>query len=151
MSVQQTGYDPVINNRYVLIVEDSPIDFEIISRAFHRISFKPDIHHCKDGDEALSFLNKTTSPDSGCTTPGLVLLDLNLPGTDGRQVLSTIKTSHDLKEIPVVILSTSNNESDMEFCFSTGAEKYLQKPVSPNEFTETAEIIKSVWDSRVSD
>ncbi len=138
-----------IQEPYVLIVEDSPVDFEIISRAFRKIEFTPKIHHCQNGDTALDFLNKK-SDESAPTNPTLVLLDLNLPGTDGRQVLSSMKSSMDLKEIPVIVLSTSNNDNDVEFCFSMGADKYLRKPISADEFAETARIIKEFWDGKTN-
>jgi len=138
-----------IQEPYVLIVEDSPVDFEIISRAFRKIEFTPKIHHCQNGDTALDFLNKTSN-ESAQTSPTLVLLDLNLPGTDGRQVLSSMKSSTDLKEIPVIVLSTSNNDNDIEFCFSMGADKYLRKPISADEFAETARIIKEFWDGKTN-
>lgn len=134
---------------YVLVVEDSEVDFEILSRAFRRVKFMPKIHHCTDGDAAVAHLNATLDIEKKIQKPGLILLDLNLPGTDGREVLSIIKSSPGLREIPVIILSTSNNDNDIRYCFSIGAEKYLQKPISADEFTETANVIKRFWNDYV--
>lgn len=130
---------------YVLIVEDSPVDFEIISRSFLRVEFKPAVYHCTDGDEALEFLMLPHSKKQ----PSLILLDLNLPGTDGRHVLKSIKSDKNLHHVPVIILSTSNNESDIEFCFEYGADKYLKKPISLDEFANTAKVIKNFWEDQI--
>jgi CheY-like chemotaxis protein len=134
---------------FVLIVEDSPVDFEIISRAFKRVEFSPKIHRCEDGDQALNFLVSSIARDSMTGKPLLVLLDLNLPGTDGREVLSTMKSDRIMNQIPVIVLSTSNNENDIEFCFSVGADKYLKKPISADEFAETALTIKKFWEDQI--
>lgn len=134
---------------YVMVVEDSDVDFEILTRAFRRVKFMPKIHHCTDGDAAVAHLNATFDIEKKIQKPGLILLDLNLPGTDGREILSIIKSSPGLREIPVIVLSTSNNENDIRYCFSIGAEKYLQKPISADEFTETANIIKRFWNDHV--
>ena len=74
------------SGHYVLIVEDSPVDFEIISRSFLKVEFTPSVHHCTDGDQALNFLGLADSNTCPIRKPSLILLDLNLPGTDGRQV-----------------------------------------------------------------
>jgi CheY-like chemotaxis protein len=136
-------------DNYILIVEDSPIDFEIISRAFKRVEFTPEIHHCSDGDEALQFLAKSINPNTSPRKPSLVLLDLNLPGTDGRQVLAEMKEHEILNRIPVIILSTSNNENDIQYCFSKGVDKYLRKPISVDEFAETVRVIKKFWEDQI--
>src|SRR5262250_2498869 len=93
----------------ILLVEDSPEDFEATERAFRKSGLKNPIHRCVDGDEALDYLyrrgryaNPARSP-----RPGIVLLDLNLPGTDGREVLEAVKKDDVLKQIPVIVLTTS--------------------------------------------
>ncbi len=134
---------------YVLIVEDSPVDFEIISRAFKRVEFSPKILRCEDGDQALNFLESSITHNSLTGKPLLVLLDLNLPGTDGREVLATMKSDKIMNQIPVIVLSTSNNENDIEFCFSVGADKYLKKPISADEFADTALTIKKFWEDQI--
>src|SRR3978361_1505293 len=96
-------------NQPILLVEDSPEDFETTERAFRRSGLKNPIYRCADGDEALDFLPRrghNPEPDKA-PRPGVILLDLNLPGTDGREVLSEIKNDPDLKQIPVIVLTTS--------------------------------------------
>ncbi|MFA7276339.1 MAG: response regulator [Pseudobdellovibrionaceae bacterium] len=137
------------NKRYILIVEDSPVDFEIIARAFRRVEFAPAVRHCRDGDEAVRLLESTLNPISPISPPSLVLLDLNLPGVDGRQVLATMKADSIMRKIPVIVLSTSNNEYDIEFCFSKGADRYMKKPISVDEFAKTAAIIKNFWEEQI--
>ena len=135
---------------YVFVIEDSEIDFEIIVRTFNRVEFFPDIHHCSDGDDALNFLHSVKKNNNATfSPPSLVLLDLNLPGTDGRQILSSMKSDPDLRKIPVIVLSTSNNENDIEYSLRQGADKYLKKPLSPDDFATAANIIKHFWETRV--
>lgn len=140
---------PNCGGYYVLIVEDSPVDFEIMSRAFRKVEFLPCIHHCDDGDKALNFLEMAADGQLPDGEPLLVLLDLNLPGTDGRQVLSSMKNHNQLKRIPVIILSTSQNEGDLEFCYNHGVNKYLNKPLTATDFVQTAQEIKNFWEDRI--
>lgn len=132
-------------DRYILIVEDSPVDYEIIRRSLQKAGIQSDIHHCQDGDSALDFLmgKKVAALDKGA--PSLILLDLNLPGTDGRQVLGEIKAHETLKAIPVIVLSTSNNSSDIEACYMKGSNSYVQKPLAPDDFVELANALKTFW------
>lgn len=142
--------DTVKSPNYIMVVEDSPIDVEILARAFRKADFSPSVHHCSDGDSAVEFLEGLCHDGSlAGQFPSMVLLDLNLPGTDGREVLTIIKNSDCLRKIPVVILSSSNNESDVSYCFSVGADKYLRKPISAEEFADTVAQIKQFWQERV--
>ncbi|OFW88680.1 MAG: hypothetical protein A3J37_06940 [Alphaproteobacteria bacterium RIFCSPHIGHO2_12_FULL_45_9] len=134
---------------YVYVIEDSEIDFEMIVRTFNRVEFFPDIHHCADGDEALEFLHSVKKNHTTYSPPSLVLLDLNLPGVDGRQILASMKSDPDLRKIPVIVLSTSNNENDIEFSLRQGADKYLKKPLSPDDFATAANTIKIFWETRI--
>ncbi len=136
-------------NIYVLVIEDSSIDFEIIVRTFKRVEFFPDMHHCTDGNEAMKFLHSIKCTNSIYPRPSLVLLDLNLPGMDGRQILKSMKSDPELRKIPVIVLSTSNNEDDIEFSLRQGADKYLKKPISLDDFAITANTIKRFWETRV--
>ena len=77
--------------------------------------------------------------------PALILLDLNLPGTDGRDVLEQIKTDPELKKIPVIILTTSNNRDDMDRCYQIGASSYIIKPVSIGSLTQAVQRLKEHW------
>jgi CheY-like chemotaxis protein len=114
----------------ILLVEDSPEDFEATERALRKAGLKNPIYRCADGEEALDFLHRRGSyaDAADAPRPGIVLLDLNLPGTDGREVLSEIKTDPALKQIPVVVLTTSSDQRDIDVCYRSGANSYIQKP-----------------------
>jgi CheY-like chemotaxis protein len=131
----------------ILLVEDSPEDFETTERAFRRSGLKNPIYRCADGDEALDFLHRRgqySEPDKA-PRPGVILLDLNLPGTDGREVLSEIKNDPDLKQIPVIVLTTSKDERDVEVCYRCGANSYIQKPVDLDGFMKAIERLNDYW------
>ena len=86
--------------------------------------------HCASGDDALDFLyHRGRYTPATAPRPGIILLDLNLPGTDGREVLAEIKAEHGLADIPVVVLTTSADQRDVEACYQAGANSYVQKPV----------------------
>jgi CheY-like chemotaxis protein len=131
----------------ILLVEDSPEDFETTERAFRRSGLKNPIYRCADGDEALDYLHRRrgyTDADKA-PRPGVILLDLNLPGTDGREVLSEIKNDPNLKQIPVIVLTTSKDERDIEVCYRCGANSYIQKPVDLDGFMKAIERLKDYW------
>ena len=128
----------------ILLVEDSPEDFETTQRAFRRSGLKNPILRCADGDEALDFLFHRGS-HADAPRPGVILLDLNLPGTDGREVLSEIKASDDLKQIPVIVLTTSADERDVQACYQAGASSYIQKPVDVEGFMKAIERLNDYW------
>ena len=128
----------------ILLVEDSPEDFETTQRAFRRSGLKNPILRCADGDEALDFLFQRGS-HADSPRPGVILLDLNLPGTDGREVLSEIKANDDLKQIPVIVLTTSADERDVQACYLAGASSYIQKPVDVEGFMKAIERLNDYW------
>ena len=116
----------------ILIVEDNDDDFEATERALRRnSSLANPIERCLDGEEAWKRLNS----NEDCS-PGLILLDLNMPGMDGRQLLKLIKGDEALRSIPVVIMTTSAEEDDVESCYDMGANTYIRKPISWAEFAE---------------
>ena len=131
----------------ILLVEDSPEDFETTERAFRRSGLKNPIFRCADGDEALEFLHRRGryAEPNKAPRPGVILLDLNLPGTDGREVLSEIKNDPNLKQIPVIVLTTSKDERDIEVCYRCGANSYIQKPVDLDGFMKAIERLKDYW------
>jgi CheY-like chemotaxis protein len=121
----------------ILIVEDSDAHLQIIKYVLKRNKINADYSFARDGQEALDFLyqhNSITSP-ANQLTPDLILLDLNLPKRDGREVLKIIKDDSKLKEIPVVIVSTSDREEDLNYAFSTGAIAYISKSVGFENFS----------------
>lgn len=138
---------PEMLSQPILLVEDSPEDFETTERAFRRSGLKNPIYRCSDGDEALDYLHRRrqyANPDKA-PRPGVILLDLNLPGTDGREVLSEIKNDPNLKQIPVIVLTTSKDERDIEVCYSCGANSYIQKPVDLDGFMKAIERLNDYW------
>jgi CheY-like chemotaxis protein len=138
---------PKTPSQPILLVEDSPEDYEATVRAFRKSGLKNPIHRCEDGEEALDYLfrrGRYTDPASS-PCPGVILLDLNLPGTDGRQVLTEIKNDEQLKKIPVVVLTTSVDERDIDACYRTGANSYIQKPVDVEGFVKAIERLNGWW------
>lgn len=138
---------PNTPNQPILLVEDSPEDFETTERAFRKSGLRNPIFRCIDGDDALDYLHRRgpyTDPAKS-PRPGVILLDLNLPGTDGREVLSEIKADPGLKQIPVVVLTTSKDERDVDACYKAGASSYIQKPVDLDGFIKAIERLNGYW------
>lgn len=131
----------------ILLVEDSQEDFEAIVRALKSAGWSSPIYHCWLAEEALDFLNQRGSfaPPTTTPRPGIILLDLNLPGTDGREVLREIKSEESLKSIPVIILTTSRDERDIEGCYRAGANCYIQKPIKLEDLYRTIKEVKDYW------
>lgn len=131
----------------LLVIEDSNEDFEAFQRYVERSPMTIPIYRCVDGDEALAFLYRTgryADPQSA-PRPGLILLDLNLPGTDGREVLRKIKQDETLKLVPVVIFTTSNNPKDIEACYRWGVNSYIVKPMDFNRLKHSIQILIDYW------
>ena len=131
----------------ILLVEDSPEDTEVVLRAFRKSGLVNPIRHCADGDEALDYLHRRgryAEPDAA-PRPSVILLDLNMPGTDGREVLSEIKQTEELRQIPVVVLTTSSDERDIEKCYAMGANSYIKKPVDLDGFMRAVQLLKDYW------
>jgi CheY-like chemotaxis protein len=132
----------------LLVVEDSDEDFEALSRIITQVcTFSLTILRCLSGDDALDFLNQEGEYQSfnNDQKPGLILLDLNLPGTDGREVVNIIKQSATLKTIPVIILSTSANPKDVEDCYQFGANSYMLKPIDISELRISMKMMLDYW------
>lgn len=129
---------------HILLVEDSPTDIMMVREVLEQTGLRNTVHVVEDGVEALRFLrrqeNYTHAP-----RPDLILLDLNLPGMNGKEVLAEIKADADLRIIPVVILTSSKNESDVSGAYRQWANCYVTKPVDYGEFTETVRRIEGFW------
>ncbi|MEC9322333.1 MAG: response regulator [Actinomycetota bacterium] len=117
----------------VLLIEDDPGDELITREAFEHNKIKNTLHVARDGEEGLDFLYRR-GPYEGAPRPELVLLDLNLPKYDGRQLLETIKSDPDLSLIPVVVLTTSSAEEDILRSYKLHANAYVTKPVDLDQF-----------------
>ena len=131
----------------ILLVEDSPEDYEVTVRAFKRANLANPVYRCEDGEDALDYLYQrgAYADPAAAPRPGIILLDLNLPGTDGRQVLAQVKSDPLLKIIPVVVLTTSADERDIEGCYRAGANSYVQKPVRLEAFLKSVQVLKNYW------
>ena len=131
----------------ILLVEDSPEDFEATQRAFRKSGLKNPLVRCEDGEQALDYLHRRGeyADPARSPRPGVILLDLNLPGTDGRQVLNEIKHDEHLRDIPVVVLTTSADERDITACYRAGANSYVQKPVDIDGFMKAIERLNGYW------
>jgi CheY-like chemotaxis protein len=132
----------------LLIVEDSDEYFEVLSRIITDASdLELLIDRCIDGDDAIDYLNRDGiyANEIDRLHPDLVILDLNLPGTDGREVLAVIKTNPHLKTIPVVILTTSSNPKDIQTCYQSGVNSYLLKPMKIDQLRSLVRILIDYW------
>jgi two-component system, response regulator len=130
----------------VLIIEDNEDDYEATERSFRRAHFINPISWCRNGQEALNFLRyEERYAARGGPQTDLILLDLNMPGLDGRQVLEMIKTDDELRSIPVVVLTTSADAKDIEKCYALGASTYIQKPVNFEGLSEAIRTMKDYW------
>jgi len=126
----------------VLLVEDDPGDVMMTREAFQDYKLHNELHVVSDGAEAMAFLRQE-GEYAGRPRPDLVLLDLNLPRMDGRQVLQAIKSDPELASIPVVVLTTSENEDDVLRSYSLHANAYVTKPV---DFQRFIEVVRQIDD-----
>jgi chemotaxis family two-component system response regulator Rcp1 len=128
----------------VLLVEDSPGDVRLTREAFRDAKVHIKLHVASDGTKAMAFLNRE-GEYANAPRPDLILLDLNLPKKDGRQVLEEIKESLVLKSIPVVILTTSSSEADILKSYMLHANCYITKPVGLEGFLKVVRSIDNFW------
>lgn len=128
----------------VLLVEDNPGDVRLTQEALRDGRVLINLHVTRDGVEALEFLRRegrfSTSP-----RPDLILLDLNLPRKSGREVLTEIKADEELKRIPVIVMTTSKAEQDIQRAYSLNANCYIAKPVELDEFLDVVRSIEDFW------
>lgn len=128
----------------VLLVEDSPGDVRLTREALKDAKVHISLHVASDGIEAMAYL-QCEGPYVNAIRPDLILLDLNLPRKDGRQVLKEIKESPALRSIPVVILTTSSSEADILQSYDLHANCYISKPVDLDGFLKVVQSIDSFW------
>lgn len=128
----------------VLLVEDDPGDVRLTEEALKRSKLLVMMNVVGDGEQALQFLRRV-GPYSGAVRPDLVLLDLNLPKVDGREVLAAVKADPDLRPIPVVVLTTSAADNDILKAYGLGGNCYITKPVGFDEFRRIVRAIEEFW------
>jgi len=131
----------------ILLVDDSSADVELTPRALRQDALTNCLHVARDGEEALSFIycrepfgERTAEP-----LPQLILLDLKMPKVDGLSVLRTLKEDPRTRAIPVIILTSSNEEKDVAMSYDLGANSYIQKPVDFGRFRETVHTLAFYW------
>lgn len=128
----------------ILVVEDSPGDARLVEEAFKEGKVYNRLHVVTDGVQAMQFLRREGAYDS-VPRPDLILLDLNLPKKDGREVLAEIKADATLRRIPVVILTTSQAEEDILRTYDLHANSYITKPVDVDQFFRAIRLIEDYW------
>ena len=131
----------------ILLVEDDEAHAEIVRRNFAESRIANQIVHVSDGQEALDYLYQSgeyKDPEKS-PTPSLILLDLRLPKVDGLEVLKSIKSNSNLKQIPVVVLTTSEAETDMVKAYKYHANSYMVKPVDFSQFVKLMETLGCYW------
>ena len=133
----------------ILLVEDNPGDARLTLEAFKEGKVLNNIRVVRDGVEALAYLRRQGPDYADAVQPDLVLLDLNLPKKDGREVLAEIKADERLKKIPVVVLTTSAAEEDVEKAYGSHANCYITKPVDLDRFLAVVHSIDNFWLSLV--
>ena len=128
---------------YLLVVEDSDEDFDTVLEAARRAGLLNEIRRATSGDECLRMLKECERDQLG--GPALVLLDLNTPQGDGREALGSIRQNERLSGLPLVVLSTSANQRDLEFCYASGANAYHMKPVNYPAHLQLLQQIFDYW------
>lgn len=134
---------------FILIAEDDADDRFLLQSAFEENGYSDTLHFVENGVEVLEFLN-TLALGNGAKMPRFILLDLNMPKKDGREVLREIKQHPVLRKIPVIIFSTTNNEQEMRRCYELGANSYITKPNSFESLIKTVSALRSYWISTTS-
>ncbi len=128
----------------ILLVEDDPGDVRLTREALKGSKLRNNLHIVEDGEEAMEFLRKE-GVFADAPRPDIILLDLNLPRKDGREVLEEIKEDSDLRRIPVVVLTTSESDEDILISYNLHANCYITKPVEMKQFLQIVKTIEGFW------
>ena len=128
----------------VLLVEDNVDDADLTRRALEQAKVHNQVHHVTSGVEALAFLRRE-GRFAGAQPPDLILLDLNLPGMDGRELLKIVKADERLRHIPVVVVTGSHVDADVRESYRLHANAYVKKPVNTQQFLEAVNSIEQFW------
>ncbi|TYT61405.1 response regulator [Natrialba swarupiae] len=143
-----TSGDTPPERAQILLVEDNPGDVRLTKEAFKQGRIENDLHVVTDGNRALEFLARDGRYEDA-PRPDLILLDLNLPRTDGEEVLEQLKDDPNLRSIPVIVLTSSRAEEDIVKSYELHANAYLTKPVDPDEFIDAVRAFEKFWFSVV--
>lgn len=127
------------SSKAVLLIEDDQIDRMTIERSFRTLNIKNSLKMANNGQEGLSVLYEASD------LPCLIILDINMPKMNGLEFLKIIKTDENYKKIPVVVLTTSNDENDKNTCYTLGVAGYIIKPINYKEFQEVIKTLNNYW------
>ena len=126
----------------ILLVDDNPMDVDLTMRAFRKRGTALPITVARDGEEALAFVQRW---EEGEALPSVILLDINMPRVNGLEVLQQLRAHPRFRRIPVVMLTSSREDRDLQAAYDLGANSYIEKPVSFSEFVEVAADIERYW------
>jgi CheY-like chemotaxis protein len=131
----------------ILLAEDDPGDQELTRRALEQSLIRNELHIVEDGEEALNYLQRRGKYENPVSSPkpDLMLLDLNMPKMDGKQLLEQMRADPNLRRIPVVALTTSKQENDIIRTYDLGANSYIVKPVDMDQFVNAIKVLKDYW------
>lgn len=133
-----------MKNAHILLVEDNEGDILLTQEVFKTSGFSHPISIARDGEEALDFLYQRNKL-SGAERPDLILMDINIPKINGKEVLTIIKKDNDLKTIPIIMLSTSSDDRDILESYRNHANCFITKPINFDEFSKAVVEIKNFW------
>ncbi|MFP4380518.1 MAG: response regulator [Candidatus Sumerlaeia bacterium] len=141
-----------LNRKVILLAEDNPADQHLTRRALEDVNCPHELVVVRDGEDALEYLTRSGkyADSSQCPYPDLVLLDINMPKINGKEVLKNMRADNRTRHIPVLVLTTSNQENDVQEAYRLGANAYITKPDRYDGFIEIAKAIKSFWLRMVS-
>lgn len=138
MEKNEAGY-------HILLVEDDLADAGLVRIALRKGRHRVDLHHARDSGEAFAFLRRIGPGMAGVPRPHLILLDLNLPGRSGHEILQELKGDVTLRGIPVIILSTSEAERDVVRSYNLGANSFISKPMDADDFANHIHAMETYW------
>lgn len=127
------------HSKTILLVEDSDEDYDVFKWILEELNLQLNVQRCIDADQAIEYLQGVVKH------PSFILLDLNLPGTSGRELLVWLKQTPQLKAIPVIVFTTSDQARDIEFCYENGANSYLFKQVDLDGFIGQVDLLMRYW------
>lgn len=129
-----------LKRRVIVMAEDDPDDQVLVTDAFAEAGLEADLKFVENGEQLLDYLGQRSNPQ-----PALILLDLNLPKKDGREALREIKANPDLRRIPVVVLTTSKAETDIDCIYDLGANSFIRKPVNFDALVQIMKLLAQYW------
>jgi len=135
----------ISNTIVVLLVEDDPADQKLVQNALANQEIDHALYVAGSGEEALEYLQRSKCGDTKSPHPNLILLDLNMPGMGGKEFLKRIKADNNLCDIPVVVLTVSDTETDIQESYKLHAAGYVQKSASPQEFQKVMDKLAKYW------